>query len=248
MKKLVYIHVPKTAGTSLNSFLSSHFDKSALHVENNWKNYNEIFEKNDFVSGHIPYSKFENACDLDKCTTIITLRLPIEHVVSHICWVRKLADPNEKKRFMAHPDIYKKIALKMKEYDFSCPDQLEALLDWLESIPFFLFHNNQTFFLNERPPSTYDMSTNYLEKAIENLNKVNLIGVSDEFDDFLIKISDLYGWNLPQKNSYFFNSNINKYGINLSNTKTLNILNRLIEYDNILYNKAKELSTKPKVL
>lgn len=100
--RLYYVHIPKTGGTSINSFFRRIFGavNSIIHVESlllplqarranaeRCCNYN-------FVSGHLPFDFFAVHFRPHGFKAIVSLRNPIEHFVSqvlHICNARVLS-------------------------------------------------------------------------------------------------------------------------------------------------------------
>ena len=231
-KKLFYIHTPKTAGSSLNKHFAGVFPSNFLHVEG--VKYNkEFIEKYDFVSGHITYNQAERVINED-FLTMVTLREPYSYVVSHLCWIRKLADEGQEKRFLSHPKVFQDIALKMKSHDFSKPEQIRKFIAWLEEIDFNYLHNTQTLYLD---------GPKRVRVAIQNLNKVNFVGTLESIDEFTQMVSDYFGVEVVD-NPPFINKNSNKYGFDLSCLATRLALEPLLDKDVQLYKAAKELFQK----
>lgn len=122
--KVFYLHVPKTAGSSINAFFSAHLRKTLLHIESMPEINKDELERYSFVSGHVPLDKIDSIINLEHWDTIASFREPISYVASHIKWIRKLADPDQKSRFDNHPKIFQDIALKMAGMDFSNPKDI----------------------------------------------------------------------------------------------------------------------------
>lgn len=233
MTKFFYFHVPKTAGSTINKYFSTLYQKSITHIEGIDNLTESLLRKHDFVSGHVSYSKIDELISLNEWNTIITLREPFSHITSHLAWIRRLAEPENKKQYLEHPAIFQTIASEMLNYDFSQADKIHDFIDWLESINFYYLHNTQTLYL--------DINKN-ISSAIENLYKINYISLTEKVDSFLTEISrnDLSVntslTHIPQENI-----NTNKYGININDLKTRTALLRLIDKDIILTNEANYL-------
>ena len=229
--KLIYFHVPKSAGSSLNNFLSANINNYLKHIESEQINNNSVFKNYDALSGHVPFSRIEKSFDLNCISTLITFREPYSYVVSHLAWIRKLADEGEEERFDAHPEIFQKIALKMKEFDFSQSSDITAFILWLEEIKFFYIHNTQTIYL--------DLDKN-IEKALENLQKIDFVGVTDRLEEFIDILAYEFDFEKLDKEKTNANKNSNKYGLDITNEETRKALLPLIDKDIIVYEEAKK--------
>lgn len=228
-KKLFYIHIPKTAGSSINKHFAESFHKHFLHVEG-VEFDKEFVNKYDFVSGHVTSSKAQKVITED-FMTMVTLREPYSYVVSHLCWIRKLADKGEEQRLLSHPKIFQKIALKMKGFDFSNPSEISAFILWLEDIDFRYLHNTQTLYLDGKRRIPF---------AVKNLNKINFVGVTEHTSEFTKMVSDYFGF-LVNKETPQINSNTNKYGFDLSSDLTKKALEPLINKDRDVYHIANKI-------
>jgi len=185
VQKVFYIHVPKTAGSSLYQLFRKNFDKTLDHLEGKGP-FNETSLKDyDAVSAHLSYTRVSRILNLKKWISVATFREPYSHVISHICWVRKLADKGEKKRFKAHPKQFQDLALYMKTLDFSKPADIEKLISHFESIDFHYFHNTQTIYM--------DANKN-LDQAFLNLEQIDILGLTESMDAFYSRLHYILNW------------------------------------------------------
>lgn len=229
MNKYFYIHVPKTAGSSLNTFLEKNVVRSISHAEGSEKKLDDLILEYDLISGHISYTQVMNELDIRNVKTMITFREPFSYVVSHLCWVRKLADKGEEKRFSEHPKVFQDIALKMKEFDFSDPVELSSFIDYLEEIDFTYFHNTQTL---------YASNDKSVENAKLNIDRINFVGITEGLEDYFKIISLAFKWDLGFEPRNKVNVNSNKYGLDLNNRGTKDVLYRLVDKDILVYEYA----------
>ena len=89
MKKQIYfMHVPKVAGTSVNSVFSNYFgeDEVVLHCENKKCD----LQSYSFVSGHVAWPTFRAIIDGADAYKFTIMRDPIDHLLSHLRWVWRL--------------------------------------------------------------------------------------------------------------------------------------------------------------
>ena len=235
VEKILYFHVPKSAGTSLNVFLEHNIRKFKTHIEGGFIRSSNLFQGQNGLSGHVSFSRIAKSFDLSCVSTLITFREPYSYVISHLAWIRKLADEGQEERFNAHPEIFQKIALKMKEFDFSQPDEITAFILWLEEIKFFYLHNTQTIYL--------DLNKN-IEKALENLKKIDFVGVTDRLEEFIDILAYEFDFEKLDKAKTNANKNSNKYGLDITNEDTRKALLPLIDKDIVVYEEAKKTFNK----
>jgi len=243
--KLLYFHIPKTAGSSINEFFKANLDSCDFHIEGVKDFDKEFCNKYDFISGHVSYTRMAEILNLDEWITFATFREPLSYTISHIKWVRKLADKGEEKRFQEHPKIFQKIALKMTEYDFSVPSEITEFIKWLESINFYYFHNTQLHYMHPTN-NQHKLSDHQVKIALENMKNINFIGIQENMDEFMETISCEFGWELDKRPRV--NVNENNYGFDINDSKTQEALLPLYEKDLILYKEAKKLYNKQKTL
>lgn len=243
--KLFYFHVPKTAGSSINDFFSNYINKYHFHIEGVQDLDEGFFDQYDFLSGHMSYTQMDKLLKLNDWITFATFREPISYAISHLKWVRKLADPGEEERFNAHPPIFQEIALKMTKFDFSSPEDIQKFIKWLESIDFYYLHNTQLRYMNLTSYRNALKDTS-IEIALTNMRKINFIGIQEEMSDYMDNISYEFNWEVKKKP--FVNTNDNNYGFDILCDETKKALFPLYEKDIIIYEEARRLYCKQKVL
>lgn len=236
--KLFYFHVPKTAGTSLNQFISQNIPKHHFHIESVESLNKKFCEEYNFLSGHVSYNRMNKITSLKEWITFATFREPVSYVISHLKWVKKLSEKGEEERFESHPKIFQKISMKMREYDFSKPSEISEFIQWVESINFFYFHNTQLHYMNQTS-NQGNLSKNQIDKAIENLKKIDFIGIQEELDVFMDILSDEFGWSIDEKPHN--NINTNNFGLDINNKAIVDALFPLYKQDMLMYEEAKKM-------
>jgi len=90
---ITFVHAPKAAGTTVNSFLRQNFKRGQDHAQNlidQPKRFSKIVARSDWVSGHIAWNKFDpalHAATHRKIRYFATVRDPIKQVFSHYNWL-----------------------------------------------------------------------------------------------------------------------------------------------------------------
>lgn len=234
MNKYFFLHIPKTAGNFFNKFLSFQFNDFMDHIEVkvDFKKEDDLKKLNSIscFSGHISFPMGINKLDIKNRKIITVLRIPIEQVISHITFVRELAEPSEKRRFNFHNKKIQEIAIKLKKTDLSSPKELENLIKWLEDNQIWLFHDCQVRYLGGgighiKPPN--------LNAALENLEKIDYVGITERLKEFMILLAIKEDFKLIEYKKE--NVTKNRYGLDIHNVEIRKALQPLIQNDQIIY-------------
>jgi len=243
-----YLHIPKTAGTTINKLFSSQYpvDEVLTHIESSdlIKDPDKItlIQKYTYVSGHYSYPAAKNNLSISDRTTIATFRLPEEHVISHLCWVRLLGEPEHANRLAQHDKNIQSIVEHLKTVDLSNAEKIPPLIEWLEDNKYFLFHNTQARYLcgGAQSPALTD---NQVKIALSNLDELDFVGTVDRLSDFISMLISTFSFDTTSDNQQRENANNHKFGMDHNNRPFMNALAPLIKYDQIIYGKAHQLFT-----
>ncbi len=242
--RLLFLHIPKTAGTSLNSYLEAQFDPAdtELHIENHIlgqpkESFDFLNEKN-LLSAHLKYDTLKNSLDLEKFFTITLLRDPIRQTLSHLSWMKHIGFPENKKKFDNHPDYIKQIVGRMHTLSWG---EYFATMNHHEKN---FFDNCQTRYMLPTYGDT-ELDESYQYAAIQNLHRINLAGTIEKFDQFLLLLAFYMGWQPPSKTPRK-NLSLNKYSIDpvVEGEEFIINLEKLTRHDNVLYKTAQDIFTR----
>ncbi len=253
--KILFVHIPKVAGSSVNKFFADHvgLENCAFHLESNkdWLSQEgrlKISSSKKYISGHFPYWDFQSRLDLSDYFVFSFMRNPLEHVISHLSWIRRLADPSEKNRFNAHPEYIKNLALKMKEVDFESGVQIEKFLNELSHHEFSLLDNVQVRYLRSNS-NKGSVNINDVEAASININSMDDFGLLDDICDDLKRVSEKLKINAFLEDAPKENVLSQRYGMSINNSIFVEKINKLIKFDEILFKKIeKEKIKKQKII
>ncbi len=120
-QKLFFMHIAKAGGSSVNAYFSRQFapDEATRHLESDpaWRDDPRSLEQRYFLSGHVNSVAIDRHLSLEGFRRVTVLRAPMEQLVSHLAWIRRLAEPDEQERYAAHPPYVQAFADKLAAMD-----------------------------------------------------------------------------------------------------------------------------------
>lgn len=243
-QRMFLVHIPKTAGSSVNAFMEDCLGQRACasHIEGHpeWQfGTGPDIEDKVFLSGHVRLYDLRQKLILRNTLVATMLRDPIDQIISHIAWVRRLADPDEEERFYQHDTEIQHLATCLAELDLGSPVHLKKWASDLTDVGQSLFDNCQVRYLNDREP-TDRVTQRDLQVAIENLQVFDLVGRSDRVPSFLTMVAEKMGVERFSASDVNVRENISetKYGLDCRDPGIREALESLIEFDQVLYAKV----------
>ncbi|MFD0977938.1 sulfotransferase family 2 domain-containing protein [Salinimicrobium gaetbulicola] len=179
-KHLLFLHLPKNGGTTLNSILDRLYKKQKVFSIRE-KNPHELNtadflklpklekERIRLVKGHLKFGFHEHFTGPSEYFTF--LRKPEERIISFYQYV--LDNPSHR--------LFEEVS-KMSLYEFVTQlkdaDTNNGQVRWISGM--------------------VEEGEGMLEKALENIqNHFSFVGFTEEFDESLILLQEKYGWSLP---------------------------------------------------
>ena len=243
---LYFLHIPKTAGTTLISILDSFFDYDTIYPEQLWhnllKNRATDFSRFRLIRGHFGYG----LCRLlPKKPIIMTmLRHPVDRHISGI--EHQIRDPDP--RFEQKSELKNKSSLEILNDPDSPrfedlqtrqigldPDILSITKSWKE-----------TELANFKYPKVLQMASKkvsrdkLLQDAKTRLEEFEFVGISEKFEDSMSLLFFTLGWR-PIHSIWKLNVASKKIRKTDLPKKTLDIILETNQLDSKLYEFGKEL-------
>ena len=185
MPKVLFMHIPKTAGTSFNTFAESYLpkDKAITQVQTENKQKYPLFNASYYyVSGHLSLDALRENFDLNNFDLYTILREPYRHLHSHLNWVKAVVDAPDSGFAHEHPEVVQKMAMQIGTLDLSKPEILSEFVQDLGGFGLDFFDNCQTrYFLDHRP---IKVTREHLENALTNLECFTDIGITEQYQAF----------------------------------------------------------------
>lgn len=241
----VFIHIAKTAGSSVNHFFQQQFGEAGclVHQESNpalrqTKVPPELLEGVHFVSGHIPYHTLTARLSAYHLHTLTVLRDPRAHVVSHLAWIRYLKDSGQEQRLAVHAPFIQQLANKLADLDLSSAEALVDLVESLSLEELRLLDNPQVRHLTHYPHTPAGMQTRDVSSALETLRETDTFGFIEDPQGLFEAMAEAVGARkeaiaVPHENALG-----NRYGLDPGDEAQMQALMPLIQHDMTLYAEA----------
>lgn len=196
---ILFMHIPKTAGTSFNTIIRSMMPKrpSISHIEAYGVEMFPSFKNRyRYISGHLRYGIFKKyfCDDYTKLYTIV--REPFSHLHSHLKWVKSSSSNGDTNNLKYRKRAIYDLSLRIRDIDFSKNDQIKKFVSDVQGVEAAFFDNKQTrHFLNQRVER---VTNEDLKTAIENSKKFYHIGLTERYEEFIKEFSNYNNLRIPQ--------------------------------------------------
>jgi len=241
-----FLHIPKTAGTTLISILDSFFDYDTIYPEQLWhnllKNRPTDFSRFRLIRGHFGYG----LCRLlpKKPVFMTMLRDPVDRHISGI--EHKIRDPDP--RFKQKSEMKNKSFLEILNdpespgfEDLQCrqiglnPDILSITKSW-EQKDLAYFKYPKVLHMASKEVSRVKL----LQDAKTRLSEFEFVGISERLEDSMYLLFFTFGWR-PIHNIWKLNVTPKKIRKTDLPKETLNRILESNQLDSKLYEFGKEL-------
>lgn len=243
-ERVMFMHIPKTAGSSVNAFAVQELGAQACaeHIESQpgWRGGPDDllpFLSKSYISGHIRFMEWARKLDLSHYLTTVTLREPFAHLASHIAWTRRLAQPGNEPMLARHTPEIQMVANRLSSLDLRNPKTIGRWIEEMSVHERYLFDNHQVrFFADvpaERAVDGFD-----LQLASNMLDVFDVVGLAEKLSLFLGRVAEEMNWARPS-GEIRENQFPERFGLEVENADVRTALMPLVRHDVDLYQRAK---------
>jgi hypothetical protein len=239
LPSLLFMHIPKTAGTSFNSFMRLQLphEQIRIHIESlPLEKYCQLAANCSYIAGHLTLQKLKSCFDLSAFDSFTLIRDPHTHLHSHLNWLRGVGEHVNSGFFSQHNQTVQQLAKKIKGSDFSNIYKIEHFVSHLKDYELDFFDNMQTrYFLDHRPEK---VSPSMLDEAEDNFGFFKHIGRTEQYSQFIKKFSSIYRIPVTDPPGSY-NKAIEPALYDSADPVMQDIFSPLIETDLLLYSRIK---------
>lgn len=233
-----FMHIPKTGGTSLTSFLDSKYDSKKILKPQTWEKlfdtWPEDFSQYDLIRGHFGCS-IKNLFEPKKLRYITILRNPLYRSISqffhmlydgiHNNWRVNFPYKNIKELLYKEPNLISNIQIKYLTTDL--------ILD-KKNLP----KKRPFIFLEPYENLNQGQWEKLFYKACERLDSFYFVGFLEQFQESLDKLCDLMNW--PSIDTRTLKKNQRRIRNEIIDKKSIKKIEELNKWDFKLYEYALE--------
>lgn len=177
-----FMHIPKTAGTSFNSFACSLYNshETITHIEAFDRTaYTQIANNYKFISGHLRVDSIKNYFTHKDIKLYTLIREPYAHLHSHLNWLRKIGSNPDSDFYKAHHGLLKNLANQFGDTSKLTHLELQAIVDNMTGLLSKFLDNYQSrHFLATDPEK---IGTEHWEEIKSNIKIFTLIGRTEQY-------------------------------------------------------------------
>lgn len=237
---LFFLHIPKTAGTTLVQVIERHFEEAEiarwLYPFRLVDEPADYFTRYGYYHGHVDYALM---CELlpKKPVTMTMLRQPVERYLSHF-------GNHKRVKFEQIPDISREVydaiqQTSLEDFIVNPPPVLEVLTRYFQNLQSKLLASelsrenlesrNAKIRTNE-----YVLPTPTFPKVRERLDELAFVGVTERFQESLFLMAYTFGW-YPATQYQSFNTGMPRPEQKTLPAELLKELERLNSLDRPVY-------------
>lgn len=255
MKKIIFLHIPKTAGQSVHHFFQTAFPNDEIfpgRVNQQLKDYScEEMNNYKIFSGHLDWEAME--CLEGPKFTFSILRDPIERIYSFYFFLRKQAEKLTIDQLNLPEHTGMKAALTLSPDDYFCnkDTNFRTFIDNHYNNFYTFYFAGKTYDSRQKivPKigigKIFSSMEDVLELAIENMNTLDKVYDINNWKDLFGDIKSFMPMLETPNDTYHVNKGD---GLNLTDReeelknlgateKTFNAIDDFCTYDKILYEK-----------
>ena len=184
-KKVFFMHIPKTAGTSFNSFARHLYQPAEIitHIEAyDQSAFPQIAATYNFISGHLRMDTIQHYFSNSGLELYTLIREPFAHLHSHLNWLRGIGADPKSAFYKSHHGLFKNLADQFGGKSSLTGPELQHMVDELSGVLGKLLDNNQSrYFLTTDPEKVHGEDWDEIK---DNLEQFTLTGTTDQYATF----------------------------------------------------------------
>jgi hypothetical protein len=241
-RTLFMIHIPKTAGETINHLLTETLGKERVrtHVESTLgflTQLHSIPPEVRYISGHHRLPDVLAHIFRPKWYLFLTLRNPVEHLVSHLKWMKSLGAPDAKAIRSEHDSIVQEMASRLWEINLNDIAVVHRFINEEFEDAKQYFDNSQVRYLISYRNVLVDQED--ATEAVSALCNLDYVGFTETLSDTCAAIAHALGMNANFRSIPHRNRSPLDEIVNLSDSAIRDFYREAVRLDAFLYTAAR---------
>lgn len=182
----VFMHIPKTAGTSFNTAAVKMFPQGTAvsHIELiEQDKYGDLAHSCNYISGHLNIGLLKKHFQSENSYFYTIVREPYSQLHSHLKWLVQTADNKRDNYFKTNNPVIHKLGSRLRSLDLTDITSLERFVENLSDLEAAFLDNMQTrYFLDHQVER---VGREDQQRAMQNSLVFKLIGTTERYQDFV---------------------------------------------------------------
>lgn len=239
--RIFFMHIAKAAGTALNAYLHDCFPNYdyCAHVEGDPNIFTKIergeMPNNTIWSGHLEWRRADKLVYNPDVFSFFVVRNPVQHVLSHIKWVKAIAD--DRKFLLAHDESIQELAVALSQIELTDVDKMGRLIFEESRVARGLFDNCQLRYVAGHRPRRMEMDD--FHRAAAQMLCFSAFSCVEDFPKLQLFFERVCRF--PKRKIPRINLNRSNEQVDLSDPAVSKFYGELVRLDAHLYTRVRNL-------
>ncbi len=188
----VFMHIPKTAGTSFNTAAVKMYPQGTViaHIELlEQDKYRDLAQTCNYISGHLNFGTLKRHFQAENSDFFTIIREPYSQLHSHLKWLVQTSADQRDNYFRTNNPIIHALGSRLRSLDLDDTAGLGRFVENLSDLEAAFLDNMQTrYFLDQQVER---VGRGELRQAMENSLEFKLIGTTERYQDFVAAFARL---------------------------------------------------------
>lgn len=232
-ERFLFIHIPKTAGVSLNAIIEKNFKKEEIldlfFMRDAVKLSDEEISSYRLVRGHQAYSLVEKFTQRPRL--LLMLRDPVQRSISNLRYAKNIGKK----------DFWLQQQYDLKDMSMDDMVKIPEVQDWLRDYQVkwvagnFNLRNFTTPMIFQIPKT---VGKEYLDEAKRRLHVIDFVGITEKFAESAELMCKTFGWEKPAQAPNINTAKERGGWHEELSAKSMKIIHEITQLDRELYNHA----------